>query len=114
MARSVLTKTVLNGSYPGAGIAIGWQDSDPANGNTFVATGKEVILVRNTGATARQITLYASADSFGRVANIVESLAAAASKAFGPFKLNGWVTSAGNFELTADSIDVEIAVVVLP
>lgn len=114
MPRSALTKTVLSGSYPGTGVAVVWQDSDPVNGNTFAASGKEMILVRNTGATAKQITLQANADPFGRVSDVVESIASAAMKAYGPFQLLGWATASGNFEIDSDSTDLEVAVLVLP
>ncbi len=115
MPRTSLTKTPLAGSYPGNSVTPTFAPADAMNGNQFIATGKELLLVKNVGATTRSITLNSASDTFGREADITETIAAGVLKAFGPFQLNGWAqASTYAFELDATHADVQIAVVVLP
>lgn len=115
MPRTSLTKTVLAGSYPGNSVTPTFSAADTANGNQFVATGKEMLLVRNVGATTRSITLNSASDAYGREADITETIAAGAYKIFGPFQLYGWAQeSTLAFQLDATHVDVQIAVLVLP
>lgn len=115
MPRTSLTKTVLAGSYPGTSVTPTFSAADVTNGNQFVATGKEMLLVRNVGATSRSITLNSASDAYAREADVTEAIAAGAYKVFGPFQLYGWAQeSTLAFEINATHIDVEIAVLVLP
>jgi hypothetical protein len=115
MARTNLPKTVLGGSYPGTGVSPTFTASDPVNGNEFVLTGKELLLVKNIGAVSRTITLFTAPDSFGREADVVATLASGAQALFGPFQMYGWAQAVTlTFEVTASHADVQIAVLVLP
>lgn len=115
MPRTALTKTVMGGSFPGAGVSIAWNASDVANGNKFVPTGREFIIVRNVSAsTAYSVTLKASNDPFWRSTDITESIPASTQKVFGPFQLTGWQQVSGDFEINATNAAIEVAVVVLP
>lgn len=115
MPRTLLPKTTLAGSYPGGSVTPTFTAADVDNGNQFIATGKELLLVRNVGATTRSITLNSASDNYGREADITETVAAGAYKLFGPFQLNGWAQpSTYAFELNATHVDVQIAVLVIP
>lgn len=115
MPRSTLAKTTLPGSYPGNSVTPTFTAADVDNGNQFIATGKEMLLVKNVGATTRSITLNSASDLYGREADITETVAAGALKLFGPFQLNGWAQATTYaFEVNATHVDVQIAVLVLP
>jgi hypothetical protein len=115
MPRTTLPKTSLAGSYPGNSVTPTFTAADVDNGNQFIATGKELLLVKNVGSTTRSITLNSASDSYGREADITETIAAGVSKLFGPFQLNGWAQSPTYaFEVNATHVDVQIAVLVLP
>jgi len=117
MARTALTVTTAPGAYPTAGVALTWDSADASNGNDFVFTGRELILVRNAHAsTAKTVTLTSAADPQGRSGDITaESLAAGVVRCFGPFRnKTGWNQSGGKFHLTAEDNNIKFAVIRLP
>lgn len=48
MARTALTITNAPDGYAQSGQTITFEAGDPVNGNSFVSTGKEILLARNT------------------------------------------------------------------
>lgn len=82
-------------------------------GNTVRITGREFILLRNNGAIARTITVTSQPHSrSGRLGDITAATvpASAVLMGFQVFPPDGW-TSAGVLTLTANHLDVQIAVV---
>src|SRR4051812_29495309 len=59
-------------------------------------TGKETILIRNSGATPRAITITSVADSFGRTGDITDTIAAGATGVYGPIPVAGFQQADGN------------------
>ena len=116
MARVDLTKTTAPGYYAAAGQAVTMADADIAeDGNQFTATGNDLVIAHNTGATPHNITINSVADPYNRSGDITsESIAAGAIKIFGPYKTLGWQQSDGKIYLSADSDEVEFGVVALP
>lgn len=111
---TALTEQAINGPYDDALTAITWEAADVGSGNEFTLTGNEIILVRNTDASAHNVTLTSVADPFGRTGDISsESIAADEYKAFKATEIQGWRQSDGKFYLSADDTTVEFAILKL-
>lgn len=116
MARTALTKTTAPGSNPTAGVTVIWADADAVNQNSFVMTGNDLLLVRNTHATdPKTFTVNTSADEMGRTKDITaESLNAGVMRVLGPFRdKTGWMQSGGVLHLQGETTDIEFAVIAL-
>lgn len=117
MARQTLTKSVAPGGYDVLGAALTYTAADASNKEQFVSTGKELVIARNSnaGSTARTVTINSVANAKHRTGNVnAVSIAAGASRIFGPFPKNGWVQSNGMIYMEASNAEVLWAVVVLP
>ena len=87
------------------------------DGDTFVCTGREVLLVNNTNVGAQTITITSVDDEKGRSEDITAySMAANDFAVFGIGLTNskGWKSSAGTVRITVSSADVKVAVLRLP
>ncbi len=108
------------GSYPSLPIAATGADfvftaADVSNGNSFVSTGRELLLVQNSGASAYTVTITSVADSLSRTGDITTySVGAGLFSMFGPFYQSGWKQSDGTVHVTASNAAVLLAVVRLP
>lgn len=122
MARTALTPQTAIAIYPAAGaIAANAADftfaaGDASNGNKFTATGREIIIARNTGAGARTITLQAAGDAIGREVDLGPfSIGAGEFTIFTqPLAITGWRQSDGQFYLDVEHAEVTLAVITLP
>ena len=89
-----------------------------ADGDTFVCTGRELLLVTNTEvADAKTITITSVDDEKGRAEDITTySLAAGDFAVFGVGLTNaqGWKSSAGTVRITVSAVTVKVAVLRLP
>ena len=121
MARTALDSAqiaTLNSSQ-GVSVAAGAQDigfaaSDSINGNSFASSGKDIVLVKNTDASAQTVTITAVADSDGRTGSIsTYSLAAGDVAWFGILDADGWSTD-GNVYIDTSDNNVHIAVLRIP
>lgn len=91
--------------------------ADVANGNSCVLTGREMILVDNTGASPYTFTVTSTADQIGRTGDIAAySVPAGEKHLFGPFPLNGWKQSGATPTLlfSASNASVKFTVISLP
>lgn len=114
MPRTALTKDDAPGAYAGAGAALTFQAADVTNKNDFVATGRELVIVRNTdGVAAHNVTFTSADDPFNRKEDVTESIPASGFRIFGPFQLPGWIQTDGKIHLEADDAQIEFAVVVI-
>jgi len=88
------------------------------DGDTFVCTGKEILIVTNTEvAAAKTVTVVSVDDEKGRAEDITAySLAAGDFAVFGVGLTNaqGWKSSAGTIRITVESATVKVAVLKLP
>ena len=88
------------------------------DGDTFVCTGREILLALNTEAvTARTITVTSVDDETNRSGSITTySLAAGEYAAFGVGLTNskGWMSTAKTIRLTVSNAAVKVAVLRLP
>jgi hypothetical protein len=88
--------------------------ADASNLNQCAHTGKEVIYARNSGAGARTVTIT-SVSYLGRTGHITaESIAAGATKVFGPFSIEGWKQTDGYLYFQAEHAEVLFTVLTLP
>jgi hypothetical protein len=75
MARTTLTPIVLPGPWSTTAQPITFTPADTTNNNQFLATGQEILLVRNTGASAASFTVLSVPDSpYGRIGHLTQSV----------------------------------------
>jgi len=48
--------------------------ADVTNGNAFLASGNDVLIIQNTDASAHDVVIYSAVDSFGRYADFTYSV----------------------------------------
>lgn len=89
---------------------------DPVDGDSFVHTGRELIIVRNVHVTDPfNLTVKASANRFRRTGtDIVYAIAAGVTSTFGPFPLEGWRQVDGKMWIDVEDASLEIGVLRLP
>jgi hypothetical protein len=93
--------------------------ADVANGNSFVCTGRELILVMNTGAAPGTVTVNSVVDPSARTGDITAySLPIGSTTpqfaAFGPLPLAGWAQADGTVHLQGSAATVWFCIVRLP
>jgi hypothetical protein len=93
-------------------LVFNWTACDNVNGNSFVATGREVVLVNNTAGTAGTFTISSVPDSLGRsdTSLTAYSVAAAAFTAVQMKYLTGWLQTGGTVNLTCSAATMKFAV----
>ena len=88
------------------------------DGDTFVCTGRELLLAYNSsGATPRTITIVSAIDETNRTEDITTySMAAADFAVFGQGLTNskGWKADAGTIRITVSHAEMKVAVLRLP
>lgn len=115
MARTTLTRQVVDGPFPGA-VSAGDLDytyaaSDVANGNDFVPSGCDILLVENTDAGTQTITLTSAPGRDRRSADITTySLAAGDFMWFLFSRLDGWRQTDGKIYINTSDAGVTLAV----
>ena len=65
MARVTLTKSSSPGPNPTAGVAVTMTAADTTNFEQFTLTGREVLIVHNTGGSSYTYTITSTADPYG-------------------------------------------------
>ena len=120
MAATALPIVAPLGSYPALPITATGADfvftaADSVNGNSFVSTGRELLLVHNTGGSAYTVTVSSVADGLARTGDITAySVGAGLFSMLGPFLQPGWQQSDGTVHVTASNAAVTLAVIRLP
>jgi hypothetical protein len=108
------------GSYPALPLVATSADfvytaADASNGNSFVSTGRELVLVNNSGGSAYTVTFTSVVDSVNRTGDITTySVGAGLFSVFGPFAMNGWKQTDGTVHVTASNAAIKFAVIRLP
>lgn len=115
MARTVITPISQTSKYPTAFTAVTWTAADPTNGNRFVLTGRETLLVRNVGATTNVTFFSSTSEPQNRSGDITNSsLATNGHATLGPLALNGWRQEDGYAWVTGQTANIEFAVLRQP
>jgi hypothetical protein len=87
------------------------------DGDTFVCTGREILLVNNVNVAAKWITITSVDDETNRSEDITTySVGASEFAVFGVGLTNskGWKSTAGKVRITVEHADVKVAVLRLP
>ncbi|MGE5553296.1 MAG: hypothetical protein ACM3XZ_05155 [Betaproteobacteria bacterium] len=114
MARTTLAKTQAPGGYASTGAVLTLAAADVVNKNQFVATGNDLVVAQNTGASPATVTINSVADPYGRTKDVAGYVIPAGGIAvFGPFPVLGWQQPDGKVYLEASNADVKFAVVAL-
>ena len=116
-ALTVQTTPNLNAAIGALGAQLLFTAADATNFNSFFATGREILICQNSGASAYTVTVNSTADQLGRTSDITAySIPASGFAIFGPFPLNGWhqATTPYTINLQASNASILFAVVQLP
>jgi len=87
------------------------------DGDTFVCTGRELLLFQNTDVGAVTVTITSVDDEKGRAEDITSySLGAGEFAVFGVGLTNakGWKSTSGTIRITVSDADLKVAVLRLP
>jgi hypothetical protein len=107
MAQTALTITPIkqnNYSVQAGDLTVNMAASDAVNGNSFPATGREILLVQNSDAAAHTFTVTSVPDALGRTLDIATySIAANTIVAIEMSQLQGWIQVNGNINLVSTS-----------
>jgi hypothetical protein len=120
MARTALTVLTPKGPYDAVsanGLDFSFVAADQANGNSFVCSGRELILMRNDHVTdAATVTIASAPDPYGRTKDITTySLSAGEFAAFWVGKTAGWRQSDGTAHLdVAGPGSIKFAILRIP
>jgi V8-like Glu-specific endopeptidase len=116
-AQTPLTTIVLvqnNAAVTAGQLTLTFTACDTVNGNSFTATGREVLIVNNTGASPYTFTVTSVADNLGRTDTSLTTYSVAAGVITGiQMKyLTGWVQSGTqNVYLACSNAAVKYAVI---
>jgi hypothetical protein len=112
---TALTKTTAPGAYAAAGVAVAMAAADSGAGNKFTASGKDLVIAYNSGASSHTVTITSVADQYGRLGTITaETIAAGAFRIYGPLPGAGWVQPDGTILISANHAEVLFGVIALP
>jgi hypothetical protein len=79
-------------------------------GFEFTSTGREIVILQNSGASAYTFTLVSSADPYGRTGDVLNySLAAGEFAIFAP-QYAGYASGAGKITITVSNIAIKILI----
>jgi len=97
---------------PGDKSAFDWQAADQ-DGNTFLSSGREILLFRNLSADNRDVNVTSVSDRAKRTGTYMVQLHASEYGA-AMFGVEGWRASDMTITVTGSGSDVEFAVLRLP
>ena len=105
----------VNAPITAGSLAVTFTACSTATGNSFTATGREVLLVYNSGGSAYTFTVSSVPDSLNRTDTSLTSYSVAATTyaAVQMKNLTGWVQSGGTntVDLTCSNAGIEFAVI---
>lgn len=121
MARTLVTKNESAKRYPliqppadSLDFAFVTTSGGDDDGYEYVATGREVVLLRNTGEGANTFTLHSVVDEFGREGDIAAYSLAAGEFAVLIPPLKGFQQADGRIDIDVSDPEVNICVLQLP
>ena len=116
MPRTTLTPVSVPTPYAIVPVEAVFTVGDQVNGNQFVSTGRELVLVRNTDAGgAHTVTVTSVANSKGRTGHITAFSVPASKEYILPFfAMDGWKQTNGYIYLDMSTTDISFCVQRLP
>lgn len=115
MARQELTKYTPAGPYPTLPVAANSMDiletaADPANKEQFEASGDDLVVVRNSGASPYTVTFTSVVDTLNRSGDVGPyTLAAGESMSF-RFRKQGWAQANNKIYMEASNAAIKYIV----
>jgi hypothetical protein len=115
MAQTALTVVTLkqnNYAVVAGDLAVALAAMDASNGNSYVATGKEILFFQNGDTSAHTITITSAPDALGRSDSSLTaySIAASGFAAIEMSALTGWLETGSLVYLATSSALVKVAV----
>jgi len=114
MARTELTAAVVPNTNPGGEVEYLWEVADIVNQNAMGMSGREVLLIKNTGVVSRDVTIDSVPDTFGRIGDLTVSVPAGEERTLAFLNRAGWMQGDGTLYLDCPSTDISYAVLRLP
>src|SRR5512139_124590 len=117
MARTTLTAKTLVGpksnGYTANAADLTMSAADVANKNQVVASGKDIVIAHNSGASPYTVTITSIADpNLGRTGDITTyAMAAGVYAVFGPFYTDGWRQTDGYVYFEASNASVKFGII---
>ena len=107
MARQAVAITSGTTRYPTAAVELTQTAADATNKEYITLAGDEILIVWNSGSTARTFTITSVADSHNRSGDITDqAIDADEHFAFGPLGLDGWRQTNGQLYFEASHAEV--------
>lgn len=114
-ALTVKTPANVNSTIAANGADVTFTAADVSNGNSFISTGRELVLVQNTGGSDYTVTITSAPDELGRTGDIsAYTLATTEFAAFGPVQQKGWVQPDGKVYLSGSNAGIKFLILRLP
>ena len=105
----------IEGPYPEQGTELEFTAADIANGNTFRATGREIVLWRNVSVdTAADVTITSTPNELGRTGDFTEEVPFGGAVYGVMLALSGWQNASRNINLEGETVDIEFCILRLP
>lgn len=111
MPATELTVQTQSSLYPTAFLNITWTAADIVNGNYYLASGRETILVRNVSEdTAADVTIDSTPDRLGRTGDLTDEIGFGEQRTV-RLGVKGWRDQTTlQVALTAETVDIEFAI----
>lgn len=118
MAQTPLTPVTMkenNYAVQAGDLTLSMDTADNVNGNSFPATGKEILLIQNPDASPHTFTVTSVADQLGRTGDITSySIPATSIAVIDMDTLAGWKQTNGTVLLAFNSSLIKLKVLRLP
>jgi hypothetical protein len=114
MSRTALTPQSPPASWATALAVLTLAALDASNGNSFPATGREVVIFQNTDSGSQTATISSVGDNEGRTGDMLLAMAAGSFAISPMLPLNGWKQTDGNIYISTTSANIKAAVVRFP
>lgn len=114
MARQTHTAATLPGGFATDGVNGPMVAADAGNFERVVHTGRQVIAYRNSGASARIVTVSSVADAFGRTGDFSDSVPAGELHFSPMFPIEGWRQADGYLYFSGAHAEVLFTVITIP
>jgi uncharacterized protein YjdB len=115
-AQTVLTATALkenNYNVQAGDLAVVFSACDATNGNAFVTTGREILIVQNPDASAHTFTVTSVPDGLGRSDTSLTAYSVPATSSAGIYLVSqiGWKQTNGQMFLACNSNLLKFAII---
>ena len=116
---AVIPVVAAPGSYLATPVGAGSRDvaftTMSGGADTFVSTGRELVLFFNSTGGALTVTITSQVDAQQRKGDITTySIGAGLYSLFGPLAVDGWRDASGNVTITASAATLKVLVIRLP